>query len=253
MLPRAPLAARDPSPVRARGSDGDALSHKGPTRGEGAASRSGAEGLVGTKLVQNLRAKFEFSCNLKLICPVQSRRQKYSSFFFSEFMIVSLHPARLRGASRTSRNVGAGCDGRFSSQRASSMRTNEGSRTAKSRGPDTPTLVSRWRRCIRISPATVARKPGAPRRSRISRKPVAQGGPDVRLNLWFLPPAFFLQAGHGCQPMPGLPCALFFRRGDERQTHLGRLASRAHKRLPGRMSPSAGPPSENRFLRGRHE
>ncbi len=38
---------------------------------------------------------------------------------------------------------------------------------------------------------------GAPGRSRSSRKPVAQGMPDCRLNLWYLPPAFFQQAGHG--------------------------------------------------------
>ncbi|MGJ4956189.1 hypothetical protein ACQR1H_11115, partial [Bradyrhizobium sp. HKCCYLRH2015] len=40
-------------------------------------------------------------------------------------------------------------------------------------------------------------------------KPTAQGMPDVRLNLWYLPPAFFSQAGHGLRPAPGIPCALF--------------------------------------------
>jgi len=44
------------------------------------------------------------------------------------------------GGSRSSRNVGAGCDGRVGvAGRARSMRT------AKSCGPDTPTLVSSLR------------------------------------------------------------------------------------------------------------
>ena len=42
-------------------------------------------------------------------------------------------------------------------------------RTAKSRGPDTPTLVS----SLRSYPqATVAKQPGSPGRVRISRKPL---------------------------------------------------------------------------------
>jgi hypothetical protein len=39
-------------------------------------------------------------------------------------------------------------------------------------------------RCEGISLTTVANKPGAPRRVRISVKTIAQGMPDVRLNLW---------------------------------------------------------------------
>jgi hypothetical protein len=42
-------------------------------------------------------------------------------------------------------------------------------RTAKSCGPDIPTLISSWRGCLRIALTTVAKKPGSPRRSR--RKP----------------------------------------------------------------------------------
>ena len=33
-----------------------------------------------------------FFCSLKLIWPVQSLREKYSSFVFSEFVIVYAHP-----------------------------------------------------------------------------------------------------------------------------------------------------------------
>src|SRR3954447_13435580 len=41
----------------------------------------------------------------------------------------------------------------------------------------------------------VARKPGAPGRTRSSRSTIAQGGPGFRLNLWYLPPAFFSAGG----------------------------------------------------------
>src|SRR6185312_5927986 len=49
-------------------------------------------------------------------------------------------------------------------------------RTAKSRGPGAPTLASSLADDDRE--ATVAKKPGTPGRSRISRKPFAQGMPD---------------------------------------------------------------------------
>ena len=65
----------------------------------------------------------------------------------------------------------------------------------KSQRPDTPMLVSRVD--AQASCAMVANKPGAPGRLRISVKTVAQGMPDDRHHLWYLPPAFFTQAGHG--------------------------------------------------------
>ncbi len=46
-------------------------------------------------------------------------------------------PAHTRGASRSSRNVGQGCDGRFGVRRARACRTKTPKRTAKSCGPDT--------------------------------------------------------------------------------------------------------------------
>ncbi|MDU1694538.1 MAG: hypothetical protein E6848_33700, partial [Bradyrhizobium sp.] len=90
------------------------------------------------RLSSRVLKKAKFPRDLKLICPVQSRRGQYSCFFFSEFMILFPHPARSRGAFANVTKRWVGCDGRFSSQRASRMRTNEESRTAKSRGPDTP-------------------------------------------------------------------------------------------------------------------
>ena len=55
-----------------------------------------------------------------------------------------------------------------------------------------------------------ARSPG---RSRISRKTIAQGRPDDSAEPVVLPRAFLLHADHGCQPAPGLPCALLLRGG----------------------------------------
>jgi hypothetical protein len=50
-------------------------------------------------------------------------------------------PSR-RGVSRSSRTLGAGCGGRFQCRRDQIVRTNALKRTAKSCGPDAPTLVS---------------------------------------------------------------------------------------------------------------
>src|ERR1700761_1180635 len=56
-----------------------------------------------------------------------------------------------------------------------------------------------------IGAATVAKKPGAPGRARISRKAIAQGRPVVRLSPVVLPRAFLLHAGHGCGQHPAFP------------------------------------------------
>jgi len=39
---------------------------------------------------------------------------------------------------------------------------------------------------------------------------VAQGRPVVRPILWYLPPAFFTQAGHGCGLHPAFPIGVKF-------------------------------------------
>ncbi len=83
-------------------------------------------------------------------------------------------------------------------------------RTAKSCGPDTPTLVSRAD--AQASCAMVANKPGAPGRPRISRKAIRAGKAGMSWpNLWFLPRAFFTARGPWGRQAPGLPCALRFR------------------------------------------
>jgi hypothetical protein len=75
--------------------------------------------------------------------------------------------------------------------------TNGGAADVKSQGPDTPTLVSPAQCASAQCRGMVANKPGAPGRLRISVKTVAQGMPVDRQHLWYLPPAFFSQAGHG--------------------------------------------------------
>jgi len=75
--------------------------------------------------------------------------------------------------------------------------TNGSLRTAKSCGPDTPMLVSCAMRAS-VLLHMVANKPGAPGRPRISRSNRCAGKAGrVRPDLWYLPPAFFSQAGHG--------------------------------------------------------
>ena len=76
-----------------------------------------------------------------------------------------------RGVSRSSRTLGAGCDGRGGVARRAAP-----TRTAKSRGLDASTLASSWRS---NPPAMVARKARSPERARRKPlKPIAQGKPD---------------------------------------------------------------------------
>jgi hypothetical protein len=73
---------------------------------------------------------------------------------------LSGHPVPLkRGVSRSSRTLGAGCDGRGSVRCANARGRMMLSRTAKSCGPDAPTLASSSREAG-FSGVTVARKPG---------------------------------------------------------------------------------------------
>jgi hypothetical protein len=68
-------------------------------------------------------------------------------------MYISLRPASIRGAARDRHERGAGCGGRFGAFDEWRIR-----RTAKSCGPDAPTLASSLAEAIRE--ATVANKPG---------------------------------------------------------------------------------------------
>jgi hypothetical protein len=76
-----------------------------------------------------------------------------------------------------------GCRMRWTFRLGRKKRRRTGSkRTAKSCGPDPPTLGSSL--AVMIRKATVAQKPGTPRRSRISRKPLRGECRLIRLILW---------------------------------------------------------------------
>jgi hypothetical protein len=82
-------------------------------------------------------------------------------------------PASRRGRIAIVTNVCAGCGGR--GWRARRVRR---SRTAKPRGPDVSTLISSWRQCSSIAPATVTNKPDHRGERGISRKTIARGMPE---------------------------------------------------------------------------
>jgi len=87
--------------------------------------------------------------------------------------------------------------------------TKRNPRTAKSCGPDAPTLASSWRRCFRIALATVARKPGHRGERDISCKTIARGMPGVSgVTVVTNARVFYHHARLRAQPAPGIPCAL---------------------------------------------
>jgi hypothetical protein len=113
-------------------------------------------------------------------------------------------------------------------------------RTAKSRGPDPPTLgSSQWGDLL----ATEAIKPGTPGRARISRKTIANSR------------TFYLRTrGCGCGQAPGIPCALAFR--GPRMTHRPGRPRVAGRRLASDEGPGgrqavdlATPSNQNLFYR----
>jgi len=141
---------------------------------------SSAAVLVWSKTpVNRLRANHDFVRRFKLIRVVQSLALKYFTSVFQKYMLPS-QPSRThqRGASRSSRTLGAGCGGRVGAERRAAFDppsprlrrdwyqacraafAKDVTRTAKSCGPGTPRLVPSWRRCLRIVPMTVTRTPG---------------------------------------------------------------------------------------------
>ena len=79
-------------------------------------------------------------------------------------------------------------------------------RTAKSCGPDAPTLASNWRRCSRIALMMVATKPGHQGEHEGNRKTIAQGRPDVfRIPVVTNSRVFIYTRGRGCPAHPAFP------------------------------------------------
>ena len=164
------------------------------------------------------------ACVEKLVSRTGSKYSRLSSPFAKIFRF-SRSPNHLyvravplssqRGGSRSSRTLGAGCDGRVGvAGRATLMRT------AKTRGPDPPTLGSSLR--VTSSQATVAIKPGHRGERAISRQTIVQGMPDcsggpVVTNAC----AFYQRArGCGCIERPAFPAPSVLR-GTRSMHHSG--------------------------------
>src|SRR5262249_52429 len=99
-------------------------------------------------------------------------------FRFIRILNYGMHPPSPRHhegtLARSSRNVGAGCDGRWGVSAAQAVRTKTPQRTAKSCGPGAATLASsRWS----DRSATVARKAVHRGEHEVSRKTIARGKP----------------------------------------------------------------------------
>ena len=86
----------------------------------------------------DLRAQLNLLNRIKLMLSVQSPLQKYSCSLLTQITHISRTvPSRWRGVSRSSRTRGG-----MRWTRVALLTKALGLRTAKSRGPDTPTLVS---------------------------------------------------------------------------------------------------------------
>src|SRR5882757_4967683 len=134
-----------------------------------------------------------------------------------------------RGGSRSSRTLGAGCDGRTSpgavlARRAAVVRT------AKPCGPGAPTLaLSSWIR----STDDGGKRARSPRRAR--RKPLKPSRRECRwiaVYLWLLTPVlFYCTGGHGCFAHPAFSAPLLISRAVHFQ-HLGHFVPRDRRVTP---------------------
>src|ERR1700743_3835759 len=113
---------------------------------------------------------------------VQPSGKKFSTLPVGQIISTSpRHPASIRGAFRDRHERWV----RDAKAAAATPDERRGPRTAKSCGPDAPTLASTRRRCLRIAPGMVARKPGHQGEREGNRKTIAQGRPVFPVNLWW--------------------------------------------------------------------
>jgi hypothetical protein len=132
-------------------------------------ARSSGDGRQGDDF--RLRANGNFLSRFRLIWVVQSRREKFSHLCRRAKHLYDLAPfLPARGAFRDRHERWAGM--RWTS--VMSLDGRRGLRTAKSCGPDTPTLVSNWRQFPLM---TGARKPGPRGEREGNRKTIVQGMP----------------------------------------------------------------------------
>jgi len=101
-------------------------------------------------------------------------------------------------------------------------------RTAKSCGPGAPMLASSWRRCSRIAPMTVAKKPGHRGEHEASRKTTAQGKPDASAGPVCSCACFCARCtrDRGCSAHPAFPAPSASRERVANDAKLGHLVPR---------------------------
>jgi hypothetical protein len=96
-------------------------------------------------------------------------------------------------------------------------------------------IPRRWNQASRDErEATVANRPGTPRRTRISRKTIAQGVPVVPAALLMLACAkvhFFCTQGSRVRPASGIPCALSIEGADDRCKTRARCVARTRSHI----------------------
>ena len=133
----------------------------------------------------------------------------------------SLCPIK-RGVSRSSRTLGEGCDGRVGVARRAVQ-----TRTAKSCGLDTSTLVSTRDNALHCA-GMVTRKPDHQREPEVSRKTIAQGMPGVSGEpvVTTLVCFFRLHARLRVHGAPGISCALLIREAAICGAKLARMTRR---------------------------
>ena len=156
-------------------------------------------------------------------------RENITLPFFGKIWLSACIPLRLRGALRDRHE-------RWRRDAVDASRAID-ERVRYGRPSRVVPIPRRWNQALRDErKATVANKPGAPRRSRISRKAIAQGTPVVSAALWFLACAkctFLCTQGSRVRPASGTPCALCIE-GDVIFARLGRgRAAGTRTRSPG--------------------
>ena len=115
-------------------------------------------------------------------------------------------------------------------------------RTAKSCGPDAPTLVSSWRRCFASRWRRWQESPVTGESTKETVKTIAQGRPGISGEpvVTMLVCFFNSHARLRVQRAPGFPCALYF--SGARLANLGRIVSREWGGVSGAPRRSNLPP-----------
>ena len=128
---------------------------------------------VSKSMSRRVRVKPDLMKQINLICPVQSYSEKFFASPQTQIKSIFRHPVPKEGRFAIVTDVGCGM--RWTLWRG---KTNARKRTAKSCGPDAPTLASSWRR--EVSAGDGDKKARSPGRAR--RKPLKPLRGECRAN-----------------------------------------------------------------------